>query len=88
MRYNLPWYYEKFKRNVDHLYHQIKKKKLFNTAEAVEGPSVAVPRADDEDFMAFFSKTSASETVQSPEDGVPSLGDADFDLISETASQL
>ncbi|XP_042881684.1 serine/arginine repetitive matrix protein 2-like isoform X2 [Penaeus japonicus] len=57
-------------------------------AEAVEGPSVAVPRADDEDFMAFFSKSSATETVQSPEDGLPSLGEADFDLISETASQL
>lgn len=87
MKFDLHCYYEHFLWNEDHMYHYIKKKS-FNTAEAVEGPSVAVPRADDEDFIAFFSKTSASETVQSPEDGVPSLGDADFDLISETASQL
>lgn len=56
--------------------------------EAVEGMSVSVPRADDESFNAFFSRTSSSEPSQHADDEALVLDDADFDHISVTASQL
>ncbi|KAG7161744.1 Supervillin-like 1 [Homarus americanus] len=55
--------------------------------ETPEGTSVSVPRADDESFNAFFSRTSYDPS-QLPEIELPTLEDADFDHISETVSQL
>nr|XP_045623515.1 uncharacterized protein LOC123773700 isoform X4 [Procambarus clarkii] len=57
-------------------------------AEILEGTSVSVPRADDESFTSFFSRTTSTEPSLFPDVDVPILEDADFDLISETASQL
>lgn len=55
-------------------------------AEIPEGMSVSVPRADDETFNAFFTRTTSTEPNELPTVDIPTL--LDFDHIAETASQL